>query len=174
MTQSANDERYLLPREVNIATVRQHPAVLIVPAAQAVCGLVVGLMLTWALPVSQPQRIAVWALVSLLVVYCLWAAARWLTGYLVVTSERLLTVSGVTYRRVAMVPLTELKEMTLVRTWSGRLLGYGAFVNGSGLSAWVINAVPYPEQLYLLITGMLFPSSADDQADEDASVAEDA
>jgi hypothetical protein len=29
-----------------------------------------------------------------------------------------------------------------------------------------VRFIPYPEQLYLLICGMLFPSSADDEDDE--------
>jgi hypothetical protein len=159
--------KYLLPLEVQVATVRQHPAVLIIPATQACGGLAVGITLTWALPHTLPQLLAIWAAVSILVLYCVRMTARWSVDYLVVTTERILLVSGFTHRSAVMIPLNQLTNMSLARTWSGRMLGYGAFLNESGRPRVISAFVPYPEQLYLLIMGMLFPSSAGDAEDDD-------
>ncbi len=38
--------KYLLPREVQVATVRKHPAILIAPTVQAVGGLLVAAILS--------------------------------------------------------------------------------------------------------------------------------
>ncbi len=45
-SEPADVDKYLLPREVRVATVRRHPAVLLVPSAQAVVGLLVAFILS--------------------------------------------------------------------------------------------------------------------------------
>jgi hypothetical protein len=161
--------RYLLPREIEVATVRQHPAVLITPCAQAVAALVLGVIWTCALPHNLPQLIAIWSAVSLLVGHCVRRVVRWSVDYLVLTSERILVTSGFTFRSVRTYPLIALKDMTFERTWAGRLLGYGTFVNGPGRYPRIIeDFVPYPEQLYLLLASKLFPSAAYDFDDDES------
>jgi hypothetical protein len=158
--------KYLLPREVEVVAVRQHPAVLIIPCTQALGGLVLGLIWTAALPHNMPQLIAIWTAASLLLVHGIRSLARWPLDYFVITSERILVISG---RSVSMMPLDRLTDMTLERTRAGRLLGYGTFVNGPGRLPQVIkDFLPYPEQLYLLLCGMLFPSSATDAHDDES------
>jgi Bacterial PH domain len=154
--------KYLLPREVQVATMRQHPAVLVVPGTEAVAGLVLGITLTLALQESLPQLMAIWTAVTLLMLHCLRVYARWSVDYLCVTSERIVQIFGFSHRSVTQIPLHELVHLSLVRTFAGRLLGYGALVNGSQL---ISAYVPYPEQLYLLIEGVLYPTSADDPED---------
>jgi hypothetical protein len=60
--------------------------------------------------------------------------------------------------------------MSFRRSFPGRLLGYGEFIVESASQDQAlrnIEYIPYPEQLYLLVCGMLFPSSADDAEDDD-------
>jgi len=67
------------------------------------------------------------------------------------------------------MPLTKVTDMSFQRTFPGRLLGYGEFIvesAGQDQALRRVRFIPYPEQLYLLICGMLFPSSADDEDDE--------
>jgi hypothetical protein len=158
--------KYLLPREVHVATVRQHPVVLVIPATQAAAGLVLGITLTSALSESLPQLIATWAAVMLLILHFLRTITRWSVDYLCVTNERVLKIFGFAHRSVTQIPLHELIHMSLVRTFAARLLGYGAFVNGSQL---ISSFVPYPEQLYLLINGMLYPASGAEYDDDEGS-----
>ena len=134
--------KYLLPREVQVATVRQHPAVLIAPSAQALGGLLVAGILS-ATYVHGVLGLIMWA--------------AWL-----------LLTTGFLTRRVNMMPLTKVTDMSFNRTFAGRLLGYGEFVvesAGQDQALRNVEYIPYPEQLYLLICGMLFPSSADDAED---------
>jgi hypothetical protein len=151
--------KYLLPREIQVATVRQHPVVLLVPAAQAVAGLTLGIILTAALPESRPQLAAIWIAVSLLILYAIRTALRWAVDYLVVTSERVMLTVGFLHRSVIQTPLHEMLHLSFVRTFGGRLFGYGALVNGRQV---ISDFVPYPEQLYLLIEGLLYPTAVDE------------
>jgi hypothetical protein len=168
---SAN--KYLLPREVQVASVRQHPFVLLIPAAQAMGGITLGITLTAALPHRLPELLSLWTAVTLLVIHFLLSVARWSVDYFVITTERIIRPVGLVHRSVTTVPLEDLKRLTLVRTFVGRISGYGEFLNGSGRDAEVIQRfVPYPEQLYLLTAGMLYPSSADDNGAEDELLAD--
>jgi len=163
--------KYLLPREEQVAVVRQHPAVLIPASAQALGGLLVAGILT-ATYVRGLLSGLIWIAWALLLLRLLWKALNWSVDYFVVTSERLLLTTGFLTRRVNMMPLTKVTDMSFNRSFPGRLLGYGEFVvESAGQDQALRNVayIPYPEQLYLLICGMIFPSSADDMDDGDVT-----
>jgi membrane protein YdbS with pleckstrin-like domain len=168
-------DRYLLPREVQVATVRRHPAVLIPSAAMALGGLLVaGALSATILHHQKTLLIVVWLIWLFLVGRLLWKAFNWAVDYFVVTSERLLLTSGLLTRNIAMMPLTKVTDMTFQRSFAGRMLGYGEFIvesAGQDQALSHVDHVPYPEQLYLLICGMIFPNSAED--DEDSGPDED-
>jgi uncharacterized membrane protein YdbT with pleckstrin-like domain len=157
--------KYLLPREVQIATVRQHPAVLIWPSAQALVGLLIAGLLTATVAHGAIAGI-IWILWGVLLLRLIWKYFNWSVDYFVVTTERLLLTTGFLTRKVAMMPLTKVTDMSFRRTFPGRLLGYGEFIvesAGQDQALRNVEYIPYPEQLYLLVCGMLFPSSADDE-----------
>jgi uncharacterized membrane protein YdbT with pleckstrin-like domain len=160
--------KYLLPREVQVATVRQHPAVLIGPSALTLGGLLVAGVLSATYAHGLINEI-MWIAWGLLFLWLCWKAVNWSVDYFVVTSERLLLATGFLTRKVNMMPLTKVTDMSFQRTFPGRLLGYGEFIvesAGQDQALRRVRFIPYPEQLYLLICGMLFPSSADDEDDE--------
>jgi len=163
--------KYLLPREVQVATVRQHPAVLIGPSAITLGGLLLAGVLSATYARGLINDI-MWVAWGVLFLWLAWKAVNWSVNYFVVTSERLLLATGFLTRKVNMMPLTKVTDMSFQRTFPGRMLGYGEFiVESAGLDQALrrVRFIPYPEQLYLLICGMLFPSSADDEDDEDES-----
>jgi membrane protein YdbS with pleckstrin-like domain len=162
--------KYLLPREVQVATVRQHPAVLISPSALALGGLLVAGVLN-ATVVHGVLAVIMWAAWLVLFLRLIWKAVNWSVDYFVVTTERLLLTTGFLTRNVNMMPLTKVTDMSFRRTFPGRLLGYGEFIvesAGQDQALRNVGFIPYPEQLYLLICGMLFPSSAPDAEDDDS------
>ena len=61
--------------------------------------------------------------------------------------------------------------MTFERSFFGRLVGYGTFIIDSGISQLVMDGMPYSEQLYLVVTGQVFPAAggrlSDDGQDAD-------
>jgi Bacterial PH domain len=160
---SAMIARYLLPREHVIVDVRLHRAVLIVPAAQAAGGLLFGTVAAFAIPETTVRLVVIWAAVALLLGHLVRMVARSEVEYLVLTDQRLLLTTGFGYRRVTQIPLTQLVNVSLGRSFAGRILGYGAFVNeAGGRSELISDFVRYPEQVYILLCGMLFPSTEDD------------
>jgi membrane protein YdbS with pleckstrin-like domain len=171
---SAAVKKYLLPRELQHATVRRHPAILIGPTALAVGGLLLAAVLSVTI-ISGALVWVVWAAWAALLLNLAWQATNWAVDYFVVTSERILLTSGILTRKVAMMPLSKVTDMSFQRSFAGRLLGYGDFIvesAGQDQALRTVDHIPYPEQLYLLICGILFPDSdalppADEEPDED-------
>ncbi|HEX9035251.1 MAG TPA: PH domain-containing protein [Streptosporangiaceae bacterium] len=157
-------DKYLLPREIRVATVRRHPAVLLAPSAQAVGGLLVAAILTATILRHQALIDAiVWAGWGVLMLKLIWDAVNWAVDYFVITSDRILLTSGVFTRSVAMMPLSKVTDMSFHRSFAGRMLGYGEFVvesAGQDQALRKIDHIPYPEQLYLVVCGRIFKDAA--------------
>ena len=157
--------KYLLLHEHQVITVRQHPAVLMSPVLVALGGLVLTVVLQGSILKAQSGLIAIiWILWGILFLRALWAAATWAVDYFVVTSQRMILTSGLLSRKVAMMPLNKVTDMSFQRSFAGRLLGYGEFIiesAGQDQALRNIDHIPYPEQLYLEVCGMLF--GTDDQ-----------
>jgi uncharacterized membrane protein YdbT with pleckstrin-like domain len=157
-------ERHLLPHERQVLTVRFHPAVLIKPVAITLGALAVALLVTMELPVGGLVDLGIW--VVFLGVLC-WLSAQvyiWLEDYFVVTSARLLLTTGLITRTVNMMPLSKVTDMSFKRSAWGRVLGYGEFVvesAGQDQALRHIKHLPYPEQLYLEVCGLIFKDSGD-------------
>ena len=86
---------------------------------------------------------------------------EWFENYFVVTSQRMLLTSGLVTRKVAMMPLVKVTDMSFQRNFQGRLLGYGTFIlesAGQDQALRIVDHLPYPEQLYLEVCGLIFPA----------------
>ncbi len=164
-------DKYLLPNEVQVATVRRHPAVLIGPSVMALVGLLAaGVLSATVASSSHVALYIIWGIELILVLRLLWKAWNWAVDYFVVTSARLLQTAGVFTRSVAMVPLSKITDLTFERTFSGRMLGYGDLrIESAGQRQALerVDHIPYPEHLYLLVCGMLFPESLEPVQAED-------
>ncbi len=162
--EQASVDKYLLPREVRVATVRRHPAVLLPATAIAVGGLLIAAVLSATFLRGYTLFAGViWAGWVVLLVNLLWKAVNWAVDYFVITSERILLTSGLFTRSVAMMPLSKVTDMSFHRSFAGRLLGFGEFVvesAGQDQALRNIDHIPYPEQLYLVICGRIFKDSA--------------
>lgn len=165
--------KYLLPREVQVATVRQHPAVLLAVGAQTLAGLLVAGVLSATIAHSTQLFLAIlWIAWAVLLLRLIWKAINWAVDYFVITTERLLLTTGLLTRKVAMMPLSKVTDMSFQRSFAGRILGYGELIVESAGQNQALDRVPYipyPEQLYLLVCGMLFPSGADTAEDAETS-----
>lgn len=152
----ASVDRYLLPRERSGITVRMHPAVLAGPLIAIPGGLVAARKL--ASRSGRPD--IVWGAYLLLLLDVSRRVAAWPATYFVVTNERMLLIRGSLFRTVAMMPLDKATGLTLQRTVLGRLLGYGSLsvVSPDQRRAFrKVRYLPYPEQLYLEVSGLLSP-----------------
>ncbi len=177
-TVPASVNRYLLPHERQVISVHEHPAVLIPPIALVLLGLAIAGWLSNSVANGNGTAILViwlaWA------VLLLWLGAKiwdWSVNYFVVTSQRLILARGVIVRRVGMLPLAKVTDMSFRRTTIGRILGYGEFIvesAGQDQALRNVKFIPYPEQLYLEVCGLIFkdeePTDASDVATELAQV----
>ncbi len=167
-TPPAEVNKYLLPHEHQVITVRRHPAVLIGPVAATVGGLIAAAVLSYTVFRHDSTMVAVvWIAWGVLLLYLLWKAACWAVDYFVVTSQRMLLTSGLVTRKVAMMPLVKVTDMSFQRSFMGRLFGYGEFIlesAGQDQALRTVDHIPYPEQLYLEVCGLIFPSK--DGADD--------
>jgi len=167
-TVPASVNRYLLPHERQVITVHQHPAVLIVPILQVLVGLAIAGWLSNSVAHGNGIVILViWVLWGIVFLRLVVKVVEWVKTYFVVTSQRMLLSTGLVTHKVNMMPLTKVTDMSFQRTATGRLLGYGEFiVESAGQDQALSNVkfLPYPEQLYLEVCGLIFKDK-DDSSD---------
>jgi membrane protein YdbS with pleckstrin-like domain len=159
--------RVLLPHERRVITVRFHPAILIRPVAETLGGLALAGLISTIAHLDTDVLLVVWLAWLVLVIRLLFRIYQWLEDYFVVTSARLLLATGVFKKSVNMMPLGKVTDMRFERSPAGRLFGYGTFIvesAGQDQALRNINHLPYPEQLYIEVCGLIFkdPGSGDD------------
>ena len=159
-TVPASVNKYLLPYERHVISVHEHPAVLIPRTLLVLAGLALAGWLSNSVTHGNGTAILViWVLWALLV---LWLAARvadWWVHYFVVTSQRLMLAEGILIRKVNMIPLSKVSDIEFRKSAMGRLLGYGEFevlAPGMGDKMRYLKFLPYSEQLYLEVCGLIF------------------
>ena len=166
-TVPASVYRVLLPHERRVITVRFHPAVLIKPVAWALAGLAVaGLLSTIARLKAPSCSSSGWSGSSSLIrlLYAIYGGSK-ITSWS--PRQRLLLSTGVVKKTVNMMPLTKVTDMRFERSAMGRLLGYGTFIvesAGQDQALRQVDHLPYPEQLYLEVCGLIFkdPGAGDE------------
>jgi len=157
--------KYLLPHERQVISVHEHPAVLIGPTFLLLLGLALAGWLTSAVAHGNGTTLAViWGLWGILLLWFGLKIWDWAVHFFVVTSQRLVLVQGVIIRKVNMMPLTKVTDMSFQRSTLGRIFGYGEFiVESAGQDQALSNVrfIPYPEQLYLEVCGLIFKEDED-------------
>ncbi len=158
----ASVNKYLLPHEHQVITVRKHPAVLIVPIALALGAILISIVVGSTILLHTHDAVLVLLVICLIfLAYLAFKTWEWSEDYFVVTSDRMLEASGVFTRKIAMMPLVKVTDMSFQRSTLGRLLGFGSFIlesAGQDQALRTIDHVPYPEQLYLEICALIFPA----------------
>jgi len=153
-------KKYLLPHERQVISVHQHPAVLIGPIFWVLLGLAVAGWLSNAVAHgSTGVLLVIWILWAILLARLAWKIVEWALTYFVITSQRLLLAKGFLFRRVDMMPLAKVTDMSFNRSATGQLFGFGEFVvesAGQDQALRHIEYLPYPEQLYLEVCGLIF------------------
>lgn len=163
--------KYLLPNESRVITVRKHPAVLIRPIVFLVLGLVIAGLLTEFIGRHNGYALLViWLLWLAVLGYLVYQALQWWVSYFVVTSHRFLQTGGLISRKVTMLPLVKVTDVIFERNFRARLLGYGRLTlesAGTYQALGDVDFLPYPEQLYLEICMLIFPGKAGEDPSDD-------
>ncbi len=148
--------RYLMSYEGQTIAVRQHPAVLLNPML-----IVVGSLFLIGFLVLRTGVSILWILWLAALGWLVWKVIAWSVEFFIVTEHRVMRVNGVLNRNVAMIPLAKVTDIAFDRSLLGRMLGYGEFILESAGQQQAIRDVPfmpYPEQLYLEISALVFPA----------------
>jgi uncharacterized membrane protein YdbT with pleckstrin-like domain len=159
-TVPASVNKYLLPHERQVITVHQHPAILIRPIFEVLVGLAIAGWLSNSVAHGNGTVILViWILWGVLFLRLVIKIFEWVETYFVVTSQRFVLATGIVTRKVNMMPLAKVTDMSFQRSPMGRILGYGEFILESAGQDQALNKIdhlPYPEQLYLEVCGLIF------------------
>jgi uncharacterized membrane protein YdbT with pleckstrin-like domain len=159
-TVPASVNKYLLPHERQVISTHQHPAVLIKPIFFLLLGLALaGFISNEFTRGNSTAILVIWLLWVVLLLWFLWKLIDWIRTYFVITSQRLILARGFFARKVDMMPLTKVTDMSFNRSPMGQLLGFGEFVvesAGQDQALRHIEYLPYPEQLYLEVCGLIF------------------
>ena len=159
-------ERYLVRGETVVTVVRQHWFSLFRPIA-----LFVGLLfLATYVEAEAPQTRGgaflaniFWYAALAGSAYLLWRYLNWRHDWFVATDKRFLLFYGFIRRKVAMMPLTKVTDMTFDRSLLGRIIGYGTFLlesAGQDQALGHIEYVPNAERHYRAICTVLFGADA--------------
>jgi uncharacterized membrane protein YdbT with pleckstrin-like domain len=156
----ASVNKYLLPHERQVITVHQHPAILIRPIFEVLVGLAIAGWLSSSIAHGNNTVILIiWIVWAVLVVRLGIKVWQWSVDYFVVTSQRFILTTGIVTRKVNMMPLAKVTDMSFQRSAMGRILGYGEFIlesAGQDQALSNVDYIPYPEQLYLEVCGLIF------------------
>lgn len=156
--------KYLLAAERVVIVQRKHWAVLAAPVSIAVGGLLIAIILDTALPASAALvRDIVWIAWTATLAYLGWYILEWWADRFVVTNKRVMLVHGLITRKVGMMPLGKVTDMSYERSVLARLLGYGVFVMesaGQDQALSRISFVPQPDWLYREMCALLFTPDA--------------
>jgi hypothetical protein len=154
--------RYLLPHERRVITVRRHPVVLAGPFGFLASAVIAAGLLTATRRKDVTALRGAWSASGVALLVSAIRLYAWLNSCVVVTNIRLMYVKSIASTKVNAIPLSEMRAIDLQRSLLGRLLGYDTFVIKSSGPDEKIRFLPYPEQLYLEMYGILAPENDED------------
>ena len=151
-------DKYLLPSERAVVVARRHWAVMFREFMEVA---VVWLILFLLLGLTGSGFLGLVSLFFLLfsAVWLGWDVVNWYVEEFAVTDKRVLLVSGVFIRKVAIMPLIKVTDLTYKRDLLGRILGYGTFIiesAGQDQALSRIDFVNHPDEWYRRISAELF------------------
>ncbi|MGH3682924.1 MAG: PH domain-containing protein [Natronosporangium sp.] len=156
--------KYLLPSERVVIIQRRHWAVLTAAFSLMLGGLLFAFAIDTALPQSTPYvRDVLWLGWLGLVGFFMWNLFEWWFDRFIVSDRRIMLITGLITRKVAMMPLIKVTDMSYQRSPLGRMLGYGEFVMesaGQDQALRSVRFVAHPDWLYREMCGLLFGSPA--------------
>ena len=169
-------EKYLLPGEEAVVVTRRHWAVLLEPTAKFLPVILIG---GWLLLFDPRNRVT--SSVGLLVilgslVYYGLRVGEWWMRHFIVSRRRVLLTSGVIVRRVTLLPLRRITDLTWQETLFGQLLGYGTFrfeSAGQDQALRHLTFMPDAQTRYREVSELLFGSdraaatTGDDEGNEE-------
>lgn len=160
--------RYLSDPELDFPTLggQVHWSVMIEPVLTTAGGL---FLCFWLISAMPSDVVLFGELLVLVILYLLGRLALkyylWYRELVFITRKRVITVTGIFNRNVAMMPLGKLTDMNYRRTPIGLLLGYGSFrfeSAGQTQAVELLSRVPDPDASYRYLQNLLFGRGSTD------------
>lgn len=138
---------YLFEGEEAALVVRPHPVVLVKPALAPLAAI--------ALVSAMPNRFTA---IVLLIIFgrFAWDVGIWWSDRYVVTTERIISMSGIVTKKVVSLPLPKITDLTYARSFLGRIFGYGSMdLESAGQRDFGrIDFLPHPDNFYRAIMAL--------------------
>ena len=152
-------DEYVLPTERRVIRFRQHWAVIVGEVLQAV-GLFALLGVGAALlPKNAVLDNLFWYGSLLVLLRASYQVSEWWVEKIVITDKRVMRTKGIFTHQVGMMPLTKVTDLSFVRTFAGRTLGYGLIkIESAGQNQAFdeLDYLPHPEEVYEAISELVF------------------
>ncbi len=158
--------RYLAYTEVTSLGGQVHEAVMLEPFATTTVGVIGCLYFMSRVPPNLPQ-LGDFLVITMLVfigrlLFLYW---EWNRNLIFITNKRIIQVRGIITRRVEMMPLSKLTDMSYIRTPFGSVLGYGTFrveSAGQDQALSTLSPIPDPDGSYRYLQDLLFGRATTD------------
>jgi uncharacterized membrane protein YdbT with pleckstrin-like domain len=153
-------QKYLLPQEMDEESVliRRHPAMFLRHLGESFGALILAGVLSSFVHNSTIVTV-IWVGFLAVVSRLVFKVFEWSDEFFAVTKVRVILVRGIVTRRVDMMPLSKVTDLTVDRSILGRMLGYGTIVLESAGQDQALSKVEYcpePEAIYLEISAVAF------------------
>jgi membrane protein YdbS with pleckstrin-like domain len=154
-------EKYLVPEEERLVfVVRRHWVILAEPVGTTVLSGIVMIAISAGMAQKFPE-FATFIFIAWLVVLGrgIYHVIEWYDAWFGATQRRLMLIHGLVTRKVAMMPLEKVTDMSYARSPLGQLLGYGEFVLESAGQDQALRSVDHiaePDELYRILIGTMF------------------
>ena len=152
-------DEYVLPTERRVIRFRRHWAVIVGEVLQAVVLFVLLALGAAFLPQNVVLDNLFWYGALLVLLKTSYKVSEWWVEKVVVTDKRVMLTKGIFTHSVGMMPLTKVTDLSFIRTFNGRLLGYGTMVIESAGQIQALNRIDYlpdPEEVYEAISELVF------------------
>jgi hypothetical protein len=158
-------EKYLVPdEEALVFVIRKHWITLTEPVLTTIGSGIVMVFLAGVLGEKFADAANIIFMLWLVVLgRGIYLVIEWRDSWFGATQRRLMLIHGLITRKVAMMPLEKVTDMSYVRSPMGHLLGYGEFVLESAGQEQALRSVtfiPDPDQLYRVLLGTMFGRKA--------------
>lgn len=135
----------------------------LVTRALAVLTGILAFIFSFLVLTTGPEGFRFFDVVVIIVIYLIGDLAfnyyLWYRELVFITTKRVITVTGIINRNVAMMPLSKLTDMNYTRTPAGLLLGYGSFrfeTAGQNQALELLGRIPDPDASYRYVQNLLF------------------
>ncbi|MQA80430.1 MAG: PH domain-containing protein [Streptosporangiales bacterium] len=161
----ASVSRYLLPAENQVISVRQHPVVLAKSFFVTLGVFIVAGIISAQIGTESPAQVVIWVPALVAIGWFAISAIQWWVDWFTITEKRFILTTGIITKKVAMMPLARVTDMSFQRSPMGRILGYGEFILESAGQDQALRSVPYlpyPEQMYRRVCLWIFPERVEE------------